>query len=198
LGRKICIIFLGKGFIKQPPPSVGSGGASGSVVGNHPATVRPPQGRGPSGGRWSCRAATGRPSGCWTAGPPWIACGRSSWPMALPSTPTGPGPPPAFLPPCPSPWATNPPHLFLLVPSTELCILRFPHIWDLIMQAFQLCMPLIIVHPWPAKRRSFNFAPRIFMGSTKDINFWPKRCPSIMHPLAGEATFLQLCTWKLI
>jgi len=67
------------------------------------------------------------------------------------------------------------------------------------MQAFELCMPLIFVRPGPAKRRSFHYAPPIFIGNKMENSISPgKRDPSIMHPLTGEATSLQLCRCKLI
>jgi len=50
------------------------------------------------------------------------------------------------------------------------------------MQAFQLCMPLIIVHPRPAKRRSFSCAPPVFMGNTKE------------NPFLAQKSALQSCT----
>jgi len=43
---------------------------------------------------------------------------------------------------------------------------------DLIMQAFQLGMPLMIVHPAPARRRSFDYPPpSIFIGNKRKIQF---------------------------
>jgi len=54
----------------------------------------------------------------------------------------------------------------------------------------------MLVTPRAAKRRSFNYAPPIFMENTNKIQFLPrKECLSIIHPPAGEATSFQVQTY---
>jgi len=61
-------------------------------------------------------------------------------------------------------------------------------------------MPLIIVHPHPAKRRSFNYAAPVITEITKKISILgTKKVPfNYAPPPVGEATSLQLCRCELI
>jgi len=71
-----------------------------------------------------------------------------------------------------------------------------PH---LIMQAFQLCMPLVIGHPPSREATLLQLCTPNFHGKYKENPFLAqKKYPPIMHPPAGEAASLQLCRCKLI
>lgn len=56
-----------------------------------------------------------------------------------------------------------------------------------------------VVDPRHAKRRSFIYAPTIFMGNSKANRFWPgkKNALITMHPSKDEAAALQFCTCKV-
>jgi len=70
------------------------------------------------------------------------------------------------------------------------------------MQTFQLCMPPIIVHPPPAPRSDGPsiMHPPFSWKLQRKTQFWAqKKCHSVMHPPAGEATTsVQICRCKLI
>jgi len=63
------------------------------------------------------------------------------------------------------------------------------------MQAFQFCMPRIIVHPPPREATLLQLCTPNFHGKYKgNPIFVTIKCPSIMHSPAGEASIMQVQT----